>query len=1515
MPDAFDEVFGTATAAPAQGPDAFDEVFGDSSGRADPRIAGVRAHAFGDVPDESKVLATDEDRVALVEKYGMRRKVAPTDFPMEAFGTMANRDRATLDAKQAEFDAPALAEFEKKFGRVVTKADVRRFGDVADVARARATYQQEHPTHPRMPEQFDDPAESRRFMAEAPDRATERAEYLKAGVASPFLALTGARVARAASFGAIDLETMAPEEQRKILAAQAQTATGPEQFATGLAETGATLATVNPFARGLTAALRAAKVSEATAATIGGLLAGSAHGGITEGSVEGAVRTGAYMGGQMGLARAFRGAAPTAGRYLAAEGASGATASAIAQLVSEGHVDPVRVLADGVANTLFGVGGARAAGRAKAAVRDRIEAELRAGRELDVVMAQLRDDADFRAMLRTPDDGQTADPEAMLAELPPDDPMTIGRKERERVKAMLEPVEAPLPQPAGKRAVPADESMVAFVGRMHERSGVGKPGGSDLNRVLRERFGISEEHADLILLRAATEGAIPRDVAEFQGVGLRNRNFRGRGQERVASAEAGNVDDQGRPRWDLFSRETPPPPDDLSARLPFFPGDRVTAPRTVEEALGSSGGQRPVSVDPSGLPDRPTVKGAYRWNGESFVVDPGSPEPMPIPNQPKPKKSKAPPVEKVVEGTPESRMLAEPGVAPSVAQKPVSVAPVGRPGKAAERGAVSLTGAGDATAETIRKGLGRFSQAVRDRGTPSAKELADKLEQAGDVSSREEGPLSQKRRELEQVVIRNMGAAMRVMRNERVPGQDYALGNADEVLAGRKSIDGEGESKIISALDAISQARGKGFENVGTMRTDPKTGETVPFVTPAKILPRVFHAEGMDIMMRGPSDRGWATLVKSVAHANGMPVEAVNRIMTKRREQMIGLQGTSGPELGRTSEAEVFREFEKMPADIWVKTDVGERRVKVLETDPVLYTRRLLATGTARMGVIEAFGGEDKLNDLRKRFLDENTGGGFKADKVWERAMRLAHAIPVRERVISPASPLAPAARAVTETLGLVKEGLMSLRAVSNLPEFLGSPREFAGLGPTLKVMGQDVLRALRHKPMREAVARHIDSLEKKGAITEEGFTGHLDQTRPFSSAARFTKQLMSTVTGGRPIEGKQERDFGRAASMRMDIMKGRKGQDGRTLAGERDVQRLMSLGYDEANSRSLAYGDATDAASDTALRTAQKRVLGANVKGVDLSNLEHSRVGAAMWYSRWANMNIRQGARTVMAAVRGMERAFSEPGISPADRARRVGASAAQVLSWVTGRVASNAAGTFLMSLVTNGTLGAKINVNEAKNDLAGYLVRSFTYGVFGGPYGAIIRNMGQNLSDQGKGVFTPIMVGEEIVNAIQGDDRYTDMSPVERLGAITKRLMPVMKVFNTGLLSGGGVGSRSAAAESGYWRWRRDMEMTSKYDGSVKSNPYQYAMRRTVDALERGDTEKAKAAYKEALSLRQKGQENPADAIRKRLLLTSNKADERRKLLDLLPSLKERIGAEAYEELEKRDQRILDFLDTGGE
>lgn len=1395
----------------------------------DPRIeasAKARAAIFGEVPDEAQMPVEDADRVALIERFGTRKNLeAPGAFDTFVNVSYGVPDREIRAKRQAEMDAEAYAALEKQTGPIKTKADVRRLREAADLYEANQSWKRENPAlgftsispggiAPMGVEpapKFADPGEARRYLDAAPERRRVRYEYESEGK-FPFMQALARRAALGATAGQFDIAKTFGSDQEQRLVGEAEATAGKlGQVVLGAAETAGMMSPVGRGAALIAPGLVKAGLKEATAMTAANLIAGSIHGGVSTGTVEGGVETGLFMGGQNALGRVFRGAAPGAGRYLGSELGAGATASLIAQMVSDGQADPVKALADGVVNALFGIGGARAAGRARTAeatarveaARERVMAEIRKGRELADIMR----DADFAAMAR---DVQARPGEGgeMLAE--PDRPVAPDLvAENEMLAGSRTPEIAPetaFESPADSTPTPttkASEKAIRAAGKGDSRTRDWQYEG--------ERFRPAGELPD------ATK-APKRWVEEF----------------------APPVEPDVRP---------PPGPDPLVAEGT----ERMGAPEPAPK------GEPPPDWAEGFRPDRPTT--------------------------------------------------------PDIPPEP----PVSRPGKRGERGVADVSGMAADAAVGVRRVLGRFSQSLRDRGTPSARELADKMEQAADIASREEGPLSQDRRVLEQTVIRNIRPAMRVLNGERVEGQNYALSNADEVLAGRKTMDGEGEAKIIAALDTLSQARGRGFENVGTMRTDPKTGEVVPFKTPPKILPRVFHSEGMDILKRGPRDRGWTALVNAIAHANNIPAEAVNKILTKRRNQIIGLEGVSGPELGRKSEAEAFREFEKMPSDLWVKTPMGERRVKILETDPVLYARRLLATGTSRMGVIKAFGqdiGEQSpLNDLRKRFIDENTGGGFDAEAVWERAMRIAHSIPVNDRLISPSSPVAPVARAVTETLGAVKEGLMSLRAVSNLPEFLGAPREFAGLGPTLKVMGQDILRALRFKPMREAVSAHIDTLERKGVITEEGFTGHPDPTRPFSSAVRFARQVLSTITGGRPVEGKQERDFGRAASMRADAMKGRKGKEGRTLGGERDVQRLMSVGYDEPAARKLAYGEGGEAEYDTMLRTAQKRIIGANVKGADLSNLEHSRVASAMWYSRWANMNIRQGARTLMAAARGMERAFSEPGISPADRARRVGASASQFLSWVMGRTVSNAAGTMLMSLATNGTLGAQINANEAKNDLAGYLMRSFTYGVFGGPYGAIIRNMGQNLSDQGKGIFTPIMIGEEIVNAIQGDDRYTDMDGLDRASALVKRLLPVTKVFNTGILSGGGTGPREAAAEKAYWKWRDDMKMTSGYKGERKPNPYQYALSQVASALEAGETAKAQEAMKKALSLKGRDSDNPWDSLRRRLLLTSTKVDERRKLQELLPSLKERIGEDAYDELVKRDQRILDFIGTRGE
>lgn len=1533
-------------------------------------VDGVRSAIFGDVADESKTPATPEDLVTVADRLGMRRKVAKTDFPMERYlaGGVADDEIA---AKQAEFDAPVVADIERQAGPIRTKADVRRLTDAADVARAQAQYTAEHPTHPKMPDQFTDPAEARRLMVEAPDRRRERAEYEKAGVASPFLALTGARVARAASFGAIDMEKMAPPEQRRILAAQAETATPVERFGTGIAETASMMATVNPFAKGLTTALKALKVSEGTAATVGNLLAASAHGGITEGSVEGAVRTGLFMGGQTALGRVFRGAAPTAGRYAGSEFGAGATASAIAQLATEGHVDPVQTLSDAVTNTLFGLGGARAAGKARRAeadavveaARQRLTEEIRKGRELQDILR----DADFAAMVKQaqarPGEGaeMLAEPARPVApDLVAENEMLAGSRTPEIAPESDVYSEAAPESPAAERAVSVAPA-----------ASDANLGGADPGPAWKMHAHVLGAVDDLlsgpaILTREETAAVrqawsiLARATGEQTGSGMfeaspdwANRDVMAHSLRIIQHVHnlrvERNIPAQSESDTSLpsFSPRLPggapsegprriidaaPPP------APFQQDRPIRSTKASEKAIrkAGKGDSRTLDWQYEGerfapnrdLPD--ATKAPKRWVDEyAPPVDPDvRPPPAPAPlvpegmerlGAPEPTKGKAPP--DWSEG-----FVGERPVPPDIPTEPTP-----RPGKAGERGAVDVSGAAATAARGVRTVLGTETQKIRDLGTPSAREFADLLEKADDVRQERSGPITPARRRVEIFASRpgNRSAAKSLTTpdvvRDTVDGEPvtYALPRGERIVNGEATARSPKESQLVDLIEAYWQERGKGFEAVGTMRTDPKTGERVPFKTPKGTWPRIPHQDGLDLMLIGERDKAWAPLVRAVAHANGIPVNAAGKILGKMRERLLGLSGVTGPETGRVSEAEVFRELKHMPSDIWVRGPVGTRRISILETDPVTVVRRATDMGTSRMGVIASFGqdlGDDpKIDALRRKFLSENAGRGFDPAVVWDKAIRMAHAIPKNDPTWTASHPMAPLARGIKSFFGLVKTGKMSNRWAPNVFEWTGAPREFVGLANQAKVQLQRFRDFVQTGEGREAVAR---DLERRGAIIDEGLAIPSNPSHPFSQALHITRQLMDTATLGRPMESSQEHGFARGADLRLKQMQARKGQ-GESHAGERDVLRLMQVGVPETQARKLAYGEGTQAEYDTALRTAMNKAIGANTSQLSRSPLENSKIGKLLWYNSWASMNLRHAGRTMLATIRGVESAFA-PGLAPEARVRRLGAATRTFLSWATGRAVSNAAATAVVSLVTGGTTGLSANVAEAKDDFGKFLTKSFLYGIVGGPYAAIIRNAGDNLSKQIQGVATPVSVVSDMIDAVSGSGRYMDKSGGARVFEIVRTYIPFVKsvISATAAVTGDTVRLHNDAAEQAYFRWRKESGLYEKSKAYEKEpSEFRAAVSTITDLIEAGKMTSAREEYEKAQKIKAPKNTTLAKSIMDRRLLTI--PDMKRnaegdpnpaEALEMMKALRRHIGETAYAELENRDKRIMEFLNTIG-
>ncbi len=1330
-----------------------------------------------------------------------------------------------------------------------------------------------------------------------------------------------------------------PATKEQVQAAQAQ---GREahpflsDLSGGVGATAGAMTLMVPAAGAMTPLLAKVGMSPGVASTVANLLAGAAHGGAVEGSAEGALRSGLFMGGQSALGRVFRGATPGAGRYLASEAAAGSTASVLSQLATEGHADPARVLADGVVNALFGIGGARAAGRVKA--RDHVAAEVAKGREIPEIVA---DDV-FKAMWeesRTyPDptveaastrgefDARLAEMQASKAEIPAFDPVAEAKATAAEFDAKVAPespaptkpvleaprpvVEAPAapvetPAPAAMKAPRIDPADVAVVrdavkelsGRVNRFESQGVKVNIENFLLVGAKDGFISELRNSEMLTPALEAAINRiskaKIAEIEA-------RRGPAPVEAPKAEPVPVapdapssrtlvgtDKRGKEVWEIRGR--------------FYvkdPRGRYGAahPQEVAEAKAS---QPPAATAPeAAAPVDPVSKYAAtpRYQ-ERSVYDPK-------PSRPAKPTPEAKAIAKAIGESPDSVQWLlnkeaagtsmypdEARVYHKVVQHRMDNPPASKPGKQGERGAVDPTGPMDVVRELgmmARRWFGSATGRIKSYDTPAAKETYNKAKVAIDEQKRIRGEMGDELEAIERVSghlagVTEGGRAVTALGTPRfVEGKNYATSDFFDLIEGRRAPANPTEQSIMDLGRRVIGKLGKITQDAGLKQQGPD-GTYHDFVANTDaIAPRISAPDMIDVIDLGPNHRAWRPVIEVFASKSGAPIEAVEADFLSRHKASKG-EGPEGSE--KSTQAEFQRQYPEVP----VAVKVGGQTLRLFETNPATYFRRLVESRAARLGVVKGFGQDTDqgtpVKDLRDRFVTETN----KPDD-FVGLMRMLHGQQRTKPMLDPSSAIGRAGRGIGRGWSVARELMLTGSPVTNIPEpFTGSTLDF--LGPF--GVARAVARVFRGKsdPLRQQA-------RQEGVVTRDRRNLSLDAANVPESVTRIATETLSTPRSA--VENSQELIAGLGTMEKVASLAAGKGT-------ERDVQRLLVLGYDQPTARRLAAGQGTPEEYARIRREAPGSMIGANLTRAEKSWVENTRWAKPVTViGTYAFNTMRVNARQVKAFFSTMG-TLADPTVPPAQKFKRAIAATSHLTQFLANKTLQGAAQYMIAAaLMQKGDIAA----SELTDDPMGFLAKSFGSAAIGGPYAAAGRAL---FSDGDVAAISPAAsVAIQAMDAVSGKGKYRDMDTLDRMSEFAKRLIPGARYLKSAAVAIG-LGSEQALdienARSAYWNWRRDFDPPTQWGAKEREDErdYRVALRSAYRNVTAGEEPEvvAKAVLTaiggaDAIG---KDRKKAATSIRRRMLLTAPAVKDR------LDALKKRIGDRAFKDLEAHDA-LLDSL-----
>lgn len=743
----------------------------------------------------------------------------------------------------------------------------------------------------------------------------------------------------------------------------------------------------------------------------------------------------------------------------------------------------------------------------------------------------------------------------------------------------------------------------------------------------------------------------------------------------------------------------------------------------------------------------------------------------------------------------------------------------------------------------------------------------------------------------------------------------------------------ETEQKIIELGKQVIALGGQLHEREGTMRFNHRTQEWEPFQQIGRaVAPRISTLELLDLVAQGEGER-FGLLVRLIAEnpdnralllqrieskagatrddagkvlvVESTPEEEVRRILLEQRDEMMG--ASREPSAFRRINAEFARIWPYFPT--MVHDPSTGARVQLIENNPFHYFERYANLTAGRLAYIRHFGQELEKPSLVNQLVDvvQNKRGG--SDEVIA-VTRALHGLPV-ERTFwtQPGSAPHQFGIGLRHASSLLKAGALSMTWPQNLFEPLGRILGLAG-GP----MKRDFWVALGNLYGRadERRAATLSALRGLGAVDHWIRNLSIDPNRPGETSVRMLREIPTVLV--RVFWKEQSR-----LAATIGLAKGERMAAGR--GGESDVQDVMSmLGFDRPTAEAMARGDGTPEQYLMIARRAGAYTTNQPMVKAEQSRLEHSRIFRLMFaFTTYGFMGVRWMASNLRTTMPIMRDLWRNPKSKTAWNRARVNVT--KISTQTMGLTTAGAGSYFLIALATGGLHGLKLAWNEAKEHPAKFLLDSFLYTMFAGPFGAVMRltqNQSRNRFEALIRITWPGAIAVEITDMLASSGRYRDREFWGRDGKLmrfTDRFVPINRMFWQGLAVVG-IGSDEQKMRTtimAYWRARQEIapvvrsqrgepQVAALKEQFEKDRKFRIQMRLAYDAMLRGDNpqEFINAAFEVDLT---KTRGDIARAIRQRRLLTGKFADQSSIEFQALRS---RLGDDGILILRQHDQLL---------
>ncbi len=464
----------------------------------------------------------------------------------------------------------------------------------------------------------------------------------------------------------------------------------------------------------------------------------------------------------------------------------------------------------------------------------------------------------------------------------------------------------------------------------------------------------------------------------------------------------------------------------------------------------------------------------------------------------------------------------------------------------------------------------------------------------------------------------------------------------------------------------------------------------------------------------------------------------------------------------------------------------------------VLQMRDQLGVGEETEIVLEQV--PNVVDDMRKALLREpgNSSAHFLV------LTRVLNGMPAEIPILTAGNPVRRVMRGATHLAALYRAGLLSMAIIPNIVEPLGNIQALNNTNDLMRSVWS-VLGGARDADgkLHSNMAGMIVTLESMGAITADLANIAYNPNRPFESLARVFREGIGRVVPRILLEEFQERIAGIAALHKVNRMQAGNSSEMTIARDALDLMAMMSWPADRA--KRVARAEGTTGEYESIVRRAPAFMTGGAIRAAEKTRLSNNNIYRVMIaFELYAQIKIRSFAKLTGAYQRAYE----------ARDARMFVAANEKMARYLIGTTLAGQLQHFLLALVTGGWDGVEIAWEEMLHDPWKAIWESFSYAMFAGPYGSIIRlaqsNDGAPLGEQLMSMTLPGFVMDQTVRMLSGSGQYTNMEWGEKVSQYFQRMLPVTKVYDTSMALLGFGHSRESlkmnTAVNGYWRWRFD-------------------------------------------------------------------------------------------------------------